>query len=68
MYSVTQKGNGVSIMEWGYFWGNGTFVPFIVKLASSQVYLRLINTLVIQHTNSTISGARFQIHKAKIIN
>ena len=75
--AAVKKGNGVTIMVWGCFWGKqkGTFVPFIIKSGKAPIYLRLLELLVlpvIQHINNTIGGARFQqdnspVHKAKII-
>ena len=81
---AVKKGNGVSVMVWGCFWGKqkGTFVPFIVKSVNAKIYLRILETLVlpvIEHINSTIAGpnsgleARFQqdnapVHKAKVIS
>ena len=73
-----KKGHRVAIIVWGCFGGKqkGTFVPFIVKSVNAQVYLRLLENLVlpvIQDINNTIGSSRFQqdnapVHKAKIIN
>ena len=78
---AAKKGDGLSVMVWGCFWGKqkGTFVTFIVKSVNAKIYLRILETLVlpvINHINQTVptasnatnssSGARFQQDNAPV--
>jgi transposase len=64
-------------MVWGCFWGRkkGTFTPLIVNSVNKQVYLQMLQYLllpVLIRVSNTIGDARFMqdnapIHKAKIV-
>jgi hypothetical protein len=64
-------------MVWGCFWGRkkGTFTPLIVNSVNKQVYLQMLQYLllpVLIRVSNTIGDARFlqdnaPIHRAKIV-
>jgi hypothetical protein len=43
------KGNGISLMVWGYFWGTNrsTFCPLIVKSVIKHVYIKLLEYILL---------------------
>jgi len=68
-----QKGNKISFMLWGCFWGRnwGTFCPVIVKSVNKGVYVKLLEYLllsVLKRVHETLGDSIFQHDNTPVHN